>query len=69
MQQSLVLRLDPSVGEVQPGQLGGRGRALGAAMQKTDWGLVASRLGLLAALSLVCVVFATRAFANYQRSL
>jgi hypothetical protein len=38
-------------------------------MQKTDWGLVAGRLGLLAALTLVCMVFATRAFAKYQRSL
>src|SRR5436309_2236759 len=43
--------------------------ARGAAMQKTDWGLVAGRLGLLAALTLVCMVFATRAFAKYQRSL
>ncbi|MGZ4341140.1 MAG: ABC transporter permease [Solirubrobacteraceae bacterium] len=43
--------------------------ARGAAMQKIDWGLVAGRLGLLAALTLVCMVFATRAFAKYQRSL
>jgi ABC-2 type transport system permease protein len=40
-----------------------------AAMEKIDWGLVASRLGLLAALALVCAAFATRAFAVYQRSL
>jgi ABC-2 type transport system permease protein len=40
-----------------------------AAMEKIDWGLVASRLGLLAALALVCAAFATRAFAIYQRSL
>jgi hypothetical protein len=31
--------------------------------------LVAGRLGLLAALTMVCMVFATRAFAKYQRSL
>ena len=40
-----------------------------AAMQKLDWGLVASRVGLLAALVVVCAAFATRAFATYQRSL
>jgi ABC-2 type transport system permease protein len=33
-----------------------------------DWGLVASRGGLLAALPLACVAFATRAFRSYQRS-
>ena len=43
--------------------------ARSAAMQKIDWGLVAGRLGLLAALTVVCMVFATRAFAKYQRSL
>jgi ABC-2 type transport system permease protein len=43
--------------------------ARGAAMQKIDWGLVAGRLGLLVALTLVCMGFATRAFAKYQRSL
>jgi ABC-2 type transport system permease protein len=40
-----------------------------AAMQKIDWGLVASRTGLLVALMLLCAAFATRAFAIYQRSL
>jgi len=40
-----------------------------AAMQKIDWGLVASRFGMLAALAVLCAVFATRAFASYQRSL
>ena len=43
--------------------------ARGAAMQKIDWGLVAGRLGLLVALTVVCAAFATRAFARYQRSL
>jgi ABC-2 type transport system permease protein len=40
-----------------------------AAMEHIDWGLVGSRLGLLAALALVCGAFATRAFSAYQRSL
>ncbi|MGA2007154.1 MAG: ABC transporter permease [Solirubrobacteraceae bacterium] len=40
-----------------------------AAMEHIDWGLVASRLGLLAALTLVSATLATRAFARYQRSL
>jgi ABC-2 type transport system permease protein len=40
-----------------------------AAMQRIDWGLVGSRFGLLAVLALLCAVFATRAFASYQRSL
>ena len=40
-----------------------------AAMQQIDWGLVASRVGLLAALTLVCGMLATRAFTKYQRSL
>ena len=34
-----------------------------------DWGVVASRTGLLVALALVCATFATRAFGTYQRSL
>jgi ABC-2 type transport system permease protein len=40
-----------------------------AAMQHIDAGLVASRLGLLVALVLVCGALATRAFSTYQRSL
>ena len=40
-----------------------------AAMEKIDWGLVASRVGLLAALVVVSAWFATRAFGTYQRSL
>jgi len=40
-----------------------------AAMQKIDWGLVGSRIGLLVAVTLACATFATRAFAKYQRSL
>ena len=34
-----------------------------------DWGLVGSRIGFLAALSLGCSLLATRAFGVYQRSL
>jgi ABC-2 type transport system permease protein len=40
-----------------------------AAMQHIDWGLVVGRMGLLAALALVCGAFATWAFTRYQRSL
>lgn len=40
-----------------------------AAIQHTDWGLVASRAGLLAALLVVSAAFATRAFRTYQRSI
>lgn len=43
--------------------------ARSAAMQKTDWGLVASRAGLLVALAIVAAFLASRAFARYQRSL
>jgi ABC-2 type transport system permease protein len=42
------------------------GRA--ATSSNPDWGLVASRAGFLAALLLVCLAFATRAFRSYQRS-
>ncbi len=42
--------------------------ARSAAMQKTDWGLVASRFGLLLALAVIAAWFATRAFRAYQRS-
>ena len=68
MQQSLVpgwirtvARFNPVNWAVEAGR--------SAAMQKIDWGLVASRVGLLAALVVVCAAFATRAFATYQRSL
>jgi ABC-type sulfate transport system permease component len=38
-------------------------------MQKIDWGLVGSRIGLLVALAVVSAAFAARAFTKYQRSL
>ncbi|HUB77047.1 MAG TPA: ABC transporter permease [Solirubrobacteraceae bacterium] len=43
--------------------------ARSAAMTRTDWGIVASRAGLLAGLTAICALLATRAFARYQRSL
>lgn len=42
------------------------GRA--AVLPGADWGMIASRAGLLAALLVVCSAFATRAFRAYQRS-
>lgn len=43
--------------------------ARSAAMEKIDWGLVGLRIGLLAALALLCAWFAIWAFRRYQRSL
>jgi ABC-2 type transport system permease protein len=40
-----------------------------AAMKHTDWGFVASRTGFLLALLAVALMFATRAFKSYQRSI
>ena len=40
-----------------------------ATLSEIDWGLVAGRVGLLAALVLLSTWFATRAFGTYQRSL
>jgi ABC-2 type transport system permease protein len=54
--------------QVQAGELGG-GAARSAAMQEIDWGVVAGRIGLLAALLLVAVALTAGAFAGYQRSL
>lgn len=42
--------------------------ARSAAMEKTDWGVVAGRFGLLLALAVLAAWFATRAFRAYQRS-
>ncbi len=39
-----------------------------AAMQSADWGLILSRTALLLAFLALCVLFATRAFRTYQRS-
>jgi ABC-2 type transport system permease protein len=42
------------------------GRA--ASSTHADWGLIASRVGFLAALLALCLAFATRAFRSYQAS-
>jgi ABC-2 type transport system permease protein len=68
MQQSLVPHWIQIVAKFNPVNWAVQA-ARGAAMQKIDWGLVASRIGLLAALALVCAAFATHAFSKYQRSL
>jgi hypothetical protein len=38
-------------------------------MEKTNWGLVGERVGLLVALAIVSAYLAQRAFTRYQRSL
>lgn len=43
--------------------------ARSAAMERTDWGVVAGRVGLLLALLLASALLAGRAFTTYQRSL
>jgi len=68
MQQSLVPGWIRTVSKLNPVNWAVEaGRS--AAMQKIDWGLVGSRIGLLVALVVVCAAFATRAFGTYQRSL
>jgi ABC-2 type transport system permease protein len=68
MQQSLVPAWIRTVANFNPVNWAVEaGRS--AAMQKIDWALVASRIGLLVALTLLSATFATRAFTKYQRSL
>jgi ABC-2 type transport system permease protein len=68
MQQSLVPGWIRTVAKVNPVNWAVEaGRS--AAMERIDWGLVGSRIGLLAALVLASGWFATRAFTMYQRSL
>lgn len=68
MQQSLVPGWIRSVARFNPVNWAVEaGRS--AAMSHIDWGLVAGRIGLLAALALISAMLATRAFASYQRSL
>ena len=43
--------------------------ARGATTEAFDWGVIAGRVGLLAALVVISAWFATRAFTVYQRSL
>jgi ABC-2 type transport system permease protein len=40
----------------------------GAVSSHPDWAVIGSRAGFLAALLLLCLAFATRAFRSYQRS-
>jgi ABC-2 type transport system permease protein len=68
MQQSLVPEWIRTVAKVNPVNWAAEaGRS--AAMQKIDWSLVGSRIGMLVALVAVCAWFATWAFGAYQRSL
>ncbi len=68
MQQSLVPGWIRSVARFNPVNWAVEaGRS--AAMAHTDWGLVAGRIGLLAGLTLISAMLATRAFARYQHSL
>lgn len=68
MQQSLVPGWIRTVAKFNPVNWAVEaGRS--AAMEKIDWGLVGSRVGLLVVLVLACGMLATRAFASYQRSL
>lgn len=43
--------------------------ARAAAMQRTDWGVVGTRIAMLVGLAIVASLVASRAFARYQRSL
>ena len=68
MQQSLVPGWIRTVAKFNPVNWAVEaGRS--AAMQHINWGLVASRIGLLVALALLSAALATRAFTRYQRSL
>jgi ABC-2 type transport system permease protein len=68
MQQDLVPSWIRTVGDFNPVNWAVEaGRS--AAMGDLDWGVVASRIGLLFALVVVAATFATRAFGTYQRSL
>jgi ABC-2 type transport system permease protein len=68
MQRSLLPSWIQSVASYNPVNWAAEA-ARSAAMQKIDWSLVASRIGFLAVLLMVAAYLATRAFAQYQRSL
>jgi ABC-2 type transport system permease protein len=68
MQQSLVPGWIRTVGRFNPVNWAVEA-SRSAATARLDWGLVATRVGLLVALALLCAAFATRAFGAYQRSL
>ena len=67
MQQSLVPGWIRDVAKFNPVNWAVEA-ARSAAMERTDWGIVASRVGLLVVLAVVAAWFATRAFRAYQRS-
>ena len=67
MQRSLVPRWIQHASSVNPVNWAveaGRN----AVLPGTDWGMVLTRLGLLAGLTALCIALATRAFGMYQRS-
>jgi ABC-2 type transport system permease protein len=67
MQKSLVPKWIQNVASVNPVNWAVEaGRS--AVLPGTDWSMVMSRLGLLAALTVVCIGLSTRAFRTYQRS-
>jgi len=68
MQASLVPHWIREVGKFNPVNWAAEA-SRSAAMGSLDWGLVASRLGLLVGLVVISAWFATRAFGVYQRSL
>jgi len=67
MQKSLVPKWIQHVAAVNPVNWAVEaGRA--AVLPGTNWGMVMTRLGLLAALTAVCIALSTRAFRAYQRA-
>ena len=67
MQKSLVPRWIQHTSSVNPVNWAVEaGRA--SVLPGTDWGMVLTRLGLLAALTALCIALATRAFRAYQRA-
>jgi ABC-2 type transport system permease protein len=67
MQRSLVPRWIQHAASVNPVNWAVEaGRA--SVLPGTDWSMVLTRLGLLAALTAVCIALATRAFRAYQRA-
>jgi ABC-2 type transport system permease protein len=67
MQRSLVPRWIQHVSSVNPVNWAveaGRN----AVLPGTDWGMVLTRLGLLAGLLAICIALTTRAFRSYQRA-
>jgi ABC-2 type transport system permease protein len=67
MQQSLVPHWIQDVAKFNPVNWAVVA-ARSAAMDRTDWGVVGARFGLLVALAALAAWFATRAFRTYQRS-